>query len=252
MTKLKAFCLVALAAPPLFSIVDAEESKQIPTVTEEMLFEHDPKQWAKPKAVVPPKYPAELLAAKLGGVVDVTVNYNEQGDVVNAEIAKSEPKRRELESAVMDVVRYWYFHVPLSKDCMPIGGKANARVWFEPEGEGGKISVSGNASEFAISAPIPRRSRLINPKEAYAKLKYPIAAASMGIQANVYVIARVDGRQGKISNVTITKEDHMPSADVHIRAASVRAVRNAVDEWRFEPGESTDYRVCIPFYFRFN
>lgn len=252
MTSLKTFGAVFLIASALFSIVEAEETKPMPTVTEEMLFEHDPKQWAKPRAVVPPKYPVELLTAKRGGIVDVTVQHNDLGEVVSAEIAKSEPKSPELESAVMDVVRYWYFKVPQSKECMPMGGTANVRVWFEPEGDAGKISVSGHASELANFASAPRRSRLINPKEAYAKLKYPVAARKVGVQATIYVVARVNAKQGKVSNMTIMTERYAPVAEAHIRAAFARAIQNALDEWRFEPSESADYRVCVPLDFRLN
>ncbi|MBL8514009.1 MAG: TonB family protein [Betaproteobacteria bacterium] len=222
------------------------------TVTEVMLFTDDPSKWSKPKAILPPQYPSEMRERGIAGIVDVEVSIDERGSVLSASVAKPEAENRLFEDAVMEVVKQWRFEVRHNKECVPEKSNGNVRVWFEPDGANGKISVSGAASIAAAqSETAPKRARMVNRAEAFAQIRYPEAARRAGVEANLNVVAKVNAAQGVVKDVLFSSREYFGSADSLIRSRFELAITSAVMRWKFLPQEGPDYRVCIPFVFQF-
>ena len=120
--------LATLATFPASAQIALDASSD---VTEEMLFADDPKSWLRPKAIVPPEFPAEQLKAKATGYVDIDVSIDKAGKVTSARIVKSNPENKAFEMAVSETIKYWLFRQRADVNCEPIARTSNVRVWFD-------------------------------------------------------------------------------------------------------------------------
>jgi TonB family protein len=220
-----------------------------PQVTEKMLFADDPTEWLKPTRVVIPKYPKELLDAKQGGYVDMRVTVDDRGRVKSAEVAKSEPKQPALEKSLEDVIKLWRFQEAISDECIPIEKTANVRLWFEPEGPGGKISVSRDVAPQGV-AFAARRAKSPNYEQLKRELRYPYTARKESVNADAYAIAEVDGPSGEVKNVRVSAM--FSNAAKHSKAPGYLAgsIVQSMQKLKFQPSEKASFNVCQSFKFR--
>lgn len=219
-----------------------------------MLFADDPKDWAKPKVVVPPKFPADQLAVNARGYVDIAVTLDSFGNVKTAQLTKSEPANPAFETAVMAVVKLWVFNSVLTRDCMPVESAANVRTWFELRDGKGVVSVSGQATP---TSPLPdsgfRKSDWLNSKEVLSMMKYPALARRAGIQADAHAAIRVNAMTGSVADVEITRVHTTPQATEKVIEEIKKSIRTSLMTAKFEQREAKDaktYRVCVPYSFR--
>ncbi len=222
--------------------------------TEEMLFADDPKEWAKPKVVVPPEFPADQLAANARGYVDIAVTLDAFGNVKTAQVTKSEPVNPAFETAAMAVVKLWVFKSVLTQDCTPVESTANVRTWFESREGKGMVSVSGQVTP---RSPLPGnaldKSAWLNRKEVAAMVRYPASARRAGIQADANVAIRVNTATGEVADVEITGFHTTPQATEKVIEEFKKSIRTPLMTAKFEPREVKDaktYRVCVPYTFR--
>lgn len=246
----KNLLVLAVMAPVLVMQAHASDAPKATTqVTEKMLFADDPATWAKPKKVVPPKYPEQLLAQRVSGYVDTTVTIDDRGRVISAMISKSEPQQPQFEAAVMAVIKLWRFRESLSELCSPKEATANVRVWFEPEGDEGKISVSGAVAKQGEPFT-PLHAKAINYDEVVRKVRYPISARRDGVEAALYVIGYVNGPSGLVEYASVStmfssdKDATKPNGNI------AWVAQEAVKALKFAPGNDKDYRVCMNFQFK--
>ena len=220
-------------------------------VTEEMLFADDPKDWAKPKVVVPPQFPSDQLAANTRGYVDVEVNLSIAGDVTAARVIKSEPRNEAFEKAVLEVASLWLFNVPLSNDCVPRESTGNVRIWFDVRDEKPVVSVSGNVS--AASAPIgdlPRKADWENKSHVFASMSYPERALRDNVQVKLLAALHVAASTGDVKETVITWMETSSNASTTVAESFKSAVIKHMRRAKFKPRDGKDYRVCVPFEFR--
>jgi TonB family protein len=228
----------------------AVEVRQAVANSEEMLFADDPKDWARPKAVVAPKYPDDQLKLNARGRVDVDVALKPSGEVSSFRIAKSEPANPAFETAVSEVVGKWLFHNKLSSECLPVESNGNVRVWFDVKDGKGEVSVSGQVSEIT-AGNVPKKSNWLNRSEAISGFRYPAAARRADVQAKVNVVVRVDGKSGDVLDVGVPWMETQPESVPDRMAADFRAAASEVmKRAKFEPQAGSTYRVCMPFEFR--
>ncbi len=221
-------------------------------VTEEMLFADDPKDWAKPKVVVPPDFPADQLAVNARGYVDIAVTLDAYGKVKTAQLTKSEPANPAFEKAAMEVVRHWIFHAMFSQECVPVESAANVRTWFELRDGKGVVSVSGAATSTTPSNGLDK-SAWLNRREVAALVKYPAAARRDSIQADANAAIRVNAATGAVADVEVTWLETSPQASTTVIEEIKKAIRTPLMSAKFEPragGENKTYRVCVPYTFR--
>lgn len=218
-------------------------------VSEEMLFADDPKDWAKPRYVVPPDYPQGLLQKKIGGFVDVEVRISGHGEVTSARLVKQEPDGAGFWEATNEVIKKWLFYSKLSSACVPEGTTANVRLWFEPRDDKGVISVSGDVTATKESFAKPLQRKWINQKEVARSIRYPLLARSEGIEATLHVVAKVDAA-GSVQTTEISHFFSGRLATNKMRSTFEKAVIENVQKAKFEPlenGKTT--KVCIPYQF---
>lgn len=215
------------------------------TKTEQMLFGDDPKTWASPKVVVPPTYPAELIASGVSGYVDVDVTTNESGAVTAHRIVASKPASAILEAAVAETIGKWLFYVPISNDCKPLVATANVRVWFEIKNGVGSVSVSGQPTPDARSPfASAQRAKMINAKDVFPR--YPRKASRDRIQADAGVIMQVRAASGEVISASMPWIKTSGGGEDIFRDALVSQYAKA----RFEPREGSDYAVCVQVGFK--
>lgn len=234
----------------------AVEVRQAAANGEEMLFADDPKDWAKPKVVIAPKYPDSQLSLKAAGRVDVDVTLKNTGEVASFRIAKSEPSNPAFEKAVEDVVQLWLFHYKLNKECIPIESSGNVRVWFDVVDGKGTVSVSGAvspsvaASDAAAQGARPQLGWL-NRKEIFSNLRYPAKARRENFRAEMTTVMRIDAMSGKTIDIETTWIETRPAFSSESVKSSFRdSVKDALMIARFAPRPGPNYRVCVPFSFR--
>lgn len=219
-------------------------------VTEEMLFADDPKDWAKPKVVVPPEFPIDQLAANARGYVDVEVELNQNGSVKAARIVKSEPQNTGFEKAVLEVVKLWLFHAALNNGCVPRESTGNARIWFEVRDGKGVVSVSGKMEAATPVGDLPRKMEWESRLEQLATVRYPVTALRDRVEADLFAAVRVDAPTGAaiVTVVTWIETSRNATATVaeSFKSAAVKSLKLA----KFKPREGKDYSVCVPFKFR--
>lgn len=216
-----------------------------------MLFADDPTQWALPRTIVPPEYPKALLEGRIGAHVDVLVSIDVKGNVVDASIVKAMPMSPDFEKSVLDVVRLWRFYRTIGVDCKPVATSGNVRVWFEPEGPKGKISGSGRASAASPRAAeaSPRRALLRDRNASYARIRYPENGRFAGVQADIFLIARVNAAKGTVVSTEVVASDFQGAADGPLRARFEYNAKSAVSAWEFVESSGPDYKVCVPVAF---
>ena len=220
-------------------------------VTEEMLFADDPKDWAKPKVVVPPEFPGDQLAANTRGYVDVEVELNQNGSVKTARIVKSEPQNTGFEKAVLEVVKLWLFHAALNNGCVPRESTGNARIWFEVRDGKGVVSISGNVTATAVPMNSPQRTvEWENRQETLASLGYPVTARLEGVQANLFAAVRIDAATGIVTDAAVTWIETLRYASGRVTESFKIAAVKSLKLAKFKPREGKDYSVCVPFTFR--
>lgn len=226
----------------------------VTTTGEEMLFTDDPKDWARPRIVLPPTYPLNELRANTAASVDIEVQIDERGKVVDSRVLKSVPENKAFEAAVSEVITRWTFHTKMNAECMPIPYTTNQRVWFEVRDGKGVVSVSGSSSSSTTatnSSPITaRKIVMLNRLEVFRSVRYPMQARRDGAQADLYAVMSIDAATGEVKAIDITwlKLDGKASVGTkqHFRDAATEPLMRG----KFAPLEGKPYKVCIPISFR--
>lgn len=225
------------------------------TVTEQMLFADDPKQWLTIRRVAPPEYPKEALAAGVTGYVDLAVTIDEVGSVQKIGAVVSRPDNRLFENSARETVMYWEFRPAISRHCVPEVAEGNVRVWFEIRDGKEVVSVSSTPGTMgtataATTKAMPGMAKIVNREEVMRHVKYPREARQVGAQADVYAVMEVDAGSGQVREVAIT---HVISSAKQMRWRFSTVVADGLKLARFEPNVAMagrPFRVCMPHHFR--
>lgn len=213
---------------------------------EAMLYADDPKDWTRPKVVVPPTFPSGELKADKSGYVDIEVQVDEVGKVTSSRVVKSMPENKAFETAALEQVGLWLFHPKLSAQCTPIQSTSTTRVWFETRSNEGVVSVSGAASP---SIPAARQVTMLNRHQTLSSIQYPQELRRVGAQADLYAVMTVDAATGSTRAVDVSwmqsnsKSSHTKT---RFKNAAVDSLMNA----KFAPVVGNNYQVCVPLSFR--
>lgn len=219
----------------------------------EPLTDSDPESWLRPKVVVAPDYPADEVAKKATGYVDVDLIVTEAGFAGEIRSLTSSPKNEAFEDAVRKVITLWTFHAPMS-NCRPYETVGNVRVWFDLKGDAGKVSVSNRtpkpASPATAAAPT---SKLVATNLASVRrmVSYPSRARRAGANGHVVVKFTVDPVTGEVASQEIAMAKSRPAGYEDDFAAVATAV---VAKLKLEPMPDRNKPVvaCYPFQFLLN
>jgi hypothetical protein len=193
-----------------------------------------------PGRTIKPDYPHEALARKEGGFVDLEALLLRDGKLENVRLTPADEASRAFVPALRDVLHLWRFNREIGPDCFPVEAPISARVWFEPVGDEGRVSVStpGRPATPNIAARPAARN---NPQPAY-----PSTMLRKNLQADVYAQLNVrdDGVVESVHTQVYPRQD--PSVERHFGAA----VESTLQEWRFEPRAAGPWRYCTVVNFR--
>ncbi len=213
-----------------------------------VIFDSDPKSWARVKHIVPPKYPQDALEKGIGGIVDVEVLIDVVGYAKEIRSISSTPKNPAFEEATLAVVKRWVFNVPQTQRCEPYETAGNARLTFAVIDGAPNIALSHRAAPVT-SRPVVAVNKMlwVNSMDAKKLVKYPLQARRAGAQANVNALMTVNGK-GELIDVEIT---HVLAHKAFKQEFS-NAVMDALKDAKFVGATGTEriWRYCVPFVFR--
>ena len=211
-------------------------------------FSMDARQWAEPKVVVAPEYPAAELAAGLTATVDVEANVSLGARIATIHRVTSEPPNAAFEEAVLKVVKLWGFYRQTNCECMPVPSDVKLRVWFELKDGKPSISISSRSRNTEARAGAPK---LTNRREIMASLSksYPRSARRAGEEADVYAAVHLEPESGRVREVEIKWVGGANST----KAAFMRAAQTALAEGVYSlEGVSKDVKpiACLAVNYR--
>jgi outer membrane biosynthesis protein TonB len=235
----------ALAAPMAFPALGANTSEAGPYHVD------DPKKWGTLSRVVTPQYPKELLALRIGGVVDVEGLVTGYGALTEIEYKAHSPDAAGFIASLKEAAPYWLLVPPIGDDCFPAVERVTTRVTFEVAGDEPKVAFEyvkkPSSSEPRQLRPLSRR----NPS-------YPTTMMRRQIQARVFAALRVDpaGKVDSVGAVVYPFKEGLPIPPrdpEHAEATeSFSNSAGALSRWKFPaaPGESANRRVCYEIIYR--
>ena len=223
---------------------------------EEMLFTDDPKDWSRPRIVLPPSYPLNELRANMAASVDIEVQIDELGKVIGTRVLKSVPENKAFEAAVSEVITHWRFYTKMNAECMPIPHTTNQRIWFEVRDGKGVISVSGSSSSSTTatnsSPTTARQIVMLNRSEVLRSVRYPMQARRDEVQADLFAVMSIDAATGEVKSVDITWLTLDGKASIGTKQHFRDAVTEALMNGKFAHFEGGPYKVCAPMSFRYD
>ncbi len=233
--------------------VQADSKASVPGDTmadEEVIFDSDPKTWARVKHIVPPKYPQDALERGIEGIVDVEVLIDVVGYAKEIRAISSTPRNPAFEEATLEVVRRWVFNVPISSKCVPYETVGSARLTFTVANGKAQIALSHRALPDKNPPPVAKYSYgWLSKPEDRTRVRYPAEARRAGAQANLNFLATVSGTSGEVLEVEIT---HILAAKPFKPAFSF-AVINALKGSHVSPLPDPlrpNFKFCGSFLFR--
>ena len=195
---------------------------------------------------VPPEYPAEAVAARRGGSVEVQAFVEPTGVVRNVVYKPVSPDSASFVAPLEKVLPSWKFDPPVGADCQPAPRPVVARVDFELDGGKPKVFVAASTAtlDAASTPPYVASVRRVSPK-------YPTDMYYRGFEAKVY--ARIEiGPSGAVSNIDAKAYPRGNTPKGGLLEDFVEASRRALWEWRFPPSEAASRVSCMDFDFRIN
>lgn len=167
-------------------------------------FDETARPWAEPRVIAAPEYQSAWVEAGISGVVDVEVEIGLNSRITRIESIASEPHHPELEGAVKDIIKYWWFYRETDCDCKPVVGSAKLRVWFEIRDGKGVVSVSNRPRPGQPGG----ESHVLTNRSAIAKhlsVRFPREARRAGRGAEVFAAITLSPYTGKAEKVDIVQ-----------------------------------------------
>jgi len=198
--------------------------------------------WGEPSRIVPPEYPADALAQRRTGSVDLIGWIDALGQYRDVAYEAGTPDSAAFVQSLRQVAGFWRFHPLLGNDCMPRNDRVVTRVWFEVVEGKPKVSVS--------SPTLPKRTTpRMDPVER-VEPRYPDAMRrSRGDGAVVFTRQDIEP-DGTVSNVamqTFAVGQPAPARPFE------REVDLALRDWRWPAlpaGESRKRAACYQVVFK--
>lgn len=224
-------------------------------------YDTDPKSWGRVTRLVTPTYPADALAAGVEGVVDVEVQVSQLGSVKSVRSVTSTPKNGALEAAAQQVLDYWEFATPVSRQCVPMETTAHARLHFQIENGMPKVYLTHRAAnpssvDMASSAPNATKAKLVstNRAEVLGSVRYPMDARRDNAEADVAGMIVVNRKTGEVldARATVIPVKGHVSAALHrqFESAALPVMKNMTFEPIPDARDDAKTNVCVPFKFR--
>lgn len=216
---------------------------------DDVVFDGDPKSWARVKRIVPPTYPQKALEQGVGGIVDVDVLIGVMGYATEIRSITSTPRNQAFEDATRAVVKSWLFNVPQTSRCVPYETVGNARLTFAVVSGAPEILLSHRASPVLVPPKQPvGMPRWLNADEVRKGVRYPFLARRTGAQGYVNAMMSVSAENGELLDVEVT---HVLAANAFKQEFS-EAVLSTLKKAKFEavPGRKQVLKYCVPFVFR--
>ena len=226
----------------------AAESNNV-NADDAVVFDSDPKSWARVKRIVPPTYPSEALEQGVGGIVDVDVLIGVLGYATKIRSINSTPRNQAFEEATRAVVKSWLFNVPQTSRCVPYETVGNARLTFAVVNGAPEIVLSHRASPVIVPPKQPVGTpRWLNADEVRKSVQYPFRARRSGAQGYVNAMMSVSAENGELLDVEVT---HVLAPNAFKQEFS-EEVLSALKKAKFEavPGRKQVLKYCVPFVFR--
>jgi TonB family protein len=240
-------CAIGFSTP-----VTAQVAADFPT---EIQFNPAAESWVRVKRIITPRYPKDALANGTGAVVDITVSVATDGSVKAVQRVEATPSDARFESATREVLEYWRFRTALSARCVPIETVGNARLTFKVVDGKEEISLSHRTDvqpappdDKGVVRP-PLTLVALNYEELQRKVFYASAARRAGVQADVWVLAKVDPATRLVLETATAHQETFPRFNEElfpkVEARTLKALR-------FEPQPELKETItaCIPISYR--
>lgn len=184
-----------------------------------------------------PDYPADALAKRQSGHVDVTGEVTFDGRLSSIRMQPDSPASSILVEAVETVVKRWVYTMPLGSDCMPSPEPVSTRVLFEID-ENGKSRVG--VKPGLARRPAEEAARAFTPV-TIVKPEYPFYMVKGYVQARVFSRIEVDS-SGTVADVQSKAVTTWKPRRISDHPWFEEAANVAIRQWRF-PADAAPTRV---------
>jgi TonB family protein len=116
----------------------------------------------------PPDYPAEALAARVAGVIDVEVSVGSNNQVMHSRLSQRTPGLEVLERAALDAVAHASFRAAIDWGGRPVATLSIVRVEFALPAAGGKPVV-----KLSMRPPLSSLQKVVSNEPVADVVKIP-------------------------------------------------------------------------------